>query len=75
VSIDGPENLNGARKNANGGDPFQKSLAGFRKLQNAGVSPVISCTLNQFNAGHVEEITEFISRDLKAQRARIGKGF
>jgi len=71
VSIDGPEDLNGARKSANAGDTFHKSLAGFRKLQNAGVSLGISCTLNQFNVGHVEEITKFIYHDLKAE----GMGF
>jgi uncharacterized protein len=71
VSIDGPGSLNGARIDAGGRETFQKSLAGFRKLQSAGISPGISCTLNQFNIDRVEEIAEFVSRDLQAQ----GMGF
>jgi len=71
ISIDGPKNLNRARRDAQGEDSFQESLAGYRKLQGAGISPGISCTLNRFNTHRVEEITKFISEDLGAQ----GMGF
>lgn len=71
VSIDGPENLNGARRDVMGRDTFHEALEGFLKFQDAGISPGISCTLNRFNSNHVELITKFISDDLRAK----GMGF
>jgi uncharacterized protein len=71
VSLDGPGELNGARQGADGNDTFRRALAGYRKLTEAGISPGISCTLNQYNASHIEEITRFIAEDLEAP----GMGF
>lgn len=72
VSIDGPEDLhNAARKDVVGNNTFDKALTGYRKLQAAGIAPGISCTLNCFNIGHIEEITNFIVEELKPE----GMGF
>lgn len=71
VSVDGPENLNGARKDPMGKETFHKAIAGLRKFHEVGIFPGISCTLNKFNSGHIEEITKFIADDLKA----LGMGF
>jgi uncharacterized protein len=66
VFIDGPGNLlNGARKDLQGNDTFDKALAGYRTLQDAGIGVGISCTLSRYNVEHITEITEFIVNDLK----------
>jgi uncharacterized protein len=67
ISIDGPGTLNEARKDVNGRDSLQRALEGFRKFQDAGISPGISCTLNQSNADHIEEIIRFFADTLKIQ--------
>jgi uncharacterized protein len=65
VSIDGPKHLHDvARRDSAGKDTFDKVLAGYSKLREAGINPGISCTLNQFNIGHINEIAEFISGEL-----------
>jgi uncharacterized protein len=71
VSLDGPEILNAARVDPNGKSTFKRALAGFRRLQEAGLSPGISCTLNKYNSDHIDEITRFISSDLQID----GMGF
>lgn len=72
VSIDGPEYLhNEARKDIMGSNTFNEVLAGYRKFQKAGITPGVSCTLNKFNIGHIEEITNFIVEELKP----LGVGF
>jgi uncharacterized protein len=64
VSLDGPAHLNGARRAAGGGETVKKALAGYWKLREAGISAGISCTLNQYNAGHIEEAASFFADDL-----------
>ena len=71
VSIDGPGVLNGARKDIEGNDTFDKALAAYCRFQDAGINVGISCTLNRFNVEHITEIAEFIVNDLKPS----GMGF
>lgn len=66
VSMDGPEDLhNGARKDVSGEDTFKKVLAGYRKLQEAGINPGISCTISRFNVERLEDVARFICDELK----------
>jgi len=72
VSIDGPQRLHDlVRHNVDGASTYEAALAGYRKLQNAGVNPGISCTLNKYNVDHIEEIAHFIAQELKPS----GMGF
>lgn len=71
VSLDGPELLNAARVDPSGKSTFKRALAGFRRLQDAGLSPGISCTLNKCNSDHIEEVVSFLSGELKID----GMGF
>lgn len=64
ISIDGPGALNKARKDVNGRESFHRALEGFRKFKEAGISPGISCTLNQYNSDHIEELVQFFSDNL-----------
>jgi uncharacterized protein len=72
VSLDGPEHLHDAARTdgANRGT-FRAALAGYRKLQEAGLKPGVSCTLGPANVHEVEEIVAFIARELRP----AGMGF
>jgi uncharacterized protein len=66
VSIDGPQPLHdAARIDLRGCGTFDMVLAGYKRLQDAGLQPGISCTLNAFTIGHMDEIVDFILSDLK----------
>jgi uncharacterized protein len=66
ISLDGPENLhNAARKDVVGNNTFDEALAAYRMLQEAGVTPGISCTISRFNVEHIEEIVDFIVNELR----------
>jgi uncharacterized protein len=72
VSIDGPRSLHdAARVDEHGHATFDASLAGYMRLQDAGLKPGISCTLNGFTIGHIEEVVDFIIKDLRPN----GMGF
>jgi uncharacterized protein len=72
VSIDGPEPLHdAARKNIAGHGSFAAALAGYRRLQDAGLKPGVSCTLNRHTIDHMDEIVTFIAEELRPE----GMGF
>lgn len=72
ISIDGPKNLHDtARKDMAGNCTFDNTISGYHMLQEAGADPGVSCTLHGFNVEHIEEITEFIVKELKPK----GVGF
>jgi uncharacterized protein len=72
VSIDGPQLLHdAARLDEHHQGTFGLALAGYRRLQEAGLKPGISCTLNSFTVGHIEEIVDFIIQELRPS----GMGF
>jgi sulfatase maturation enzyme AslB (radical SAM superfamily) len=55
VSIDGPRRFhNDTRVDTAGRRMFSRALAGYRKLQEAGVNPGISCTLSVIMLGTSE---------------------
>jgi uncharacterized protein len=65
VSIDGPKHYHdAARKSTTGKDTFDEAIRGYRKLKEAGMNPGISCTLNRHNVEHMDDIVEFISKEL-----------
>jgi uncharacterized protein len=66
VSIDGPGAIHDkTRRGANGKGTFTASVRGFRLLQQAGLQPSISCTLNQANIRHFDETLAFLLEELK----------
>jgi len=66
VSIDGPKHLHdAARVDEHGHGTFDVSLRGYKRLQDAGLNPGISCTLNAINIDFIDEIVDFIICDLK----------
>lgn len=72
VSIDGPRFLhNAARVDEYNHGTFDAALAGYKRLQDAGLKPGISCTLNGFTIDHMEELVDFIIKDLRPN----GMGF
>lgn len=72
ISIDGPRHLHdAARKDALGSGTFDSALRGFRLLQDAGLNPSVSCTLNAFTIHYIDEIVDFIINDLHPR----GMGF
>jgi uncharacterized protein len=72
VSIDGPEDLHdAARVDLHDHGTFRQALAGFRKLQQGGAQPGVSCTLSRFNVGQIERVTRFIAEELRPS----GMGF
>lgn len=72
VSIDGPKMLHDTfRVDKYGKGTFDAALAGYKNLQDAGLKPGISCTLNGSTIGHIEEIVDFIIKDIKPN----GMGF
>jgi uncharacterized protein len=72
VSIDGPQKMHdSARVDLNGTGTFVAAIKGFRALQDAGLSPGVSCTLNSFTINHIDEIVDFVILDLKPR----GMGF
>lgn len=72
VSIDGPGPLHDAsRKNLAGHGSFDAALRGYRKLQDVGLKPGVSCTLNRNNIDHMDEIVAFIAEELRPE----GMGF
>src|SRR5208283_1192673 len=72
VSIDGPQILHdSARVDEHGRGTFLAALAGYRQLQDAGLNPGVSCTLNALTIDHIDEIVDFIIDDLKP----AGMGF
>ena len=67
VSIDGPRHLHDAsRKDGRGQGSFDGALRGFRLLQQAGLDPSVSCTINEFTLHHMDEVVDFIVKDLGA---------
>jgi uncharacterized protein len=72
VSLDGPQLLHdAARVDEHRHGTFGAALAGYRRLQDAGLKPGISCTLNGFTIDHIDEIVDFILADLRPS----GMGF
>lgn len=72
VSMDGPQLLHdAARVNEHGLGTFDAAVAGYKRLQSAGLQPGISCTLNGFTIEHIDEIVDFILTDLRP----VGMGF
>lgn len=72
VSIDGPQALHDAARVTTGGaGTFQAALRGYRMLQDAGIGPSVSCTLNALTLSHVDEIVDFVIDELKP----AGMGF
>jgi uncharacterized protein len=72
VSIDGPRLLHdAARVDEHDHGTFDAALAGYKRLQDAGLKPGISCTLNGFTIDHIEELVDFIIKDLRPN----GMGF
>jgi uncharacterized protein len=72
VSIDGPQILHdSARVDEHGRGTFLAALAGYRKLQDAGLKPGVSCTLNALTIDRIDEIVDFMIDDLKP----AGMGF
>lgn len=66
VSIDGPQYLHdAARIDEHGHGTFAAAMSGYRRLQDAGLKPGISCTLSASTIGHIDEIVDFIIDDLK----------
>jgi uncharacterized protein len=72
VSLDGPQLLHdAARVDEHHRGTFDAALAGYRRLQDAGLKPGISCTLNGFTIDHMDEIVDYILEDLRPS----GMGF
>lgn len=72
VSIDGPQALHDAgRVDEHGHGTFDVVLAGYKRLQDAGLKPSVSCTLSGFTIPHMDEIVDFIIDDLRPK----GVGF
>ncbi|MGA2180288.1 MAG: radical SAM protein [Verrucomicrobiota bacterium] len=72
VSLDGPRLLHdAARVDEQDHGTFDAALAGYRRLQDAGLKPGISCTLNGFTIDHIDELVDFIIKDLRPN----GMGF
>ena len=72
VSIDGPKHLHDlSRLYVEGTTTFDDAIKGFYKLQDAGVSPGISCTISKYNVDSLEEVAEYIAKSLKPS----GMGF
>ncbi len=65
ISIDGPRHLHdAARKDCIGAGTFDSALRGFRRLQEEGLNPSVSCTLNAYTIQFMDEIVDFIINDL-----------
>ncbi len=72
VSIDGPQILHdSARIDQHGNGTFNEALRGYRLLQDAGLNPGISCTLNAYTIRNIDKIVDFIINELKPK----GMGF
>lgn len=72
VSIDGSQEFHdAARVDINCGRTFERAVRGYKKLQDSGLSPGISCTLCSSNVEHTEEIAEYFVQELKPS----GMGF
>ncbi|MGD0080904.1 MAG: radical SAM protein [Methanoregula sp.] len=72
VSIDGPQILHDSARIDEWGDgTYHAAIRGYRRLQDAGLKPGISCTLNAFTIKHIDEIVDFIIDEIKPQ----GLGF
>ncbi|GAB6178769.1 thioether cross-link-forming SCIFF peptide maturase [Desulfotomaculum defluvii] len=72
VSVDGPSiyhDLN--RKDNLGQGSFSKAIEGYLKLKEAGAKPGISCTLGHDSLEHIEEIVQYIIKEIKPS----GMGF
>jgi uncharacterized protein len=65
ISIDGPCHLHdAARKDCIGTGTFDSAIRGFRLLQREGLNPSVSCTLNAFTIQFMDEIVDFIIKEL-----------
>jgi len=72
VSIDGPKHLHDAtRPDTARTGSFDRALAGYQRLQQAGLQPGVSCTLSRYNIDAIEEVTDYIIKELRPQ----GMGF
>jgi uncharacterized protein len=66
ISIDGPEALHdSARKDLAGVGTYSKAISAYRRFQDSGIVPGVSCTLTKYNIDHIEEIARFIANELR----------
>lgn len=72
VSIDGPESVHDKTRFLPGRHgSWKQSVKGYKLLQESGLKPSISCTLNQYNIDKFDETLSFIVEELKP----LGLGF
>jgi uncharacterized protein len=72
VSIDGPREIHDAnRVFTNKQGTFTEVVRNFRRLQEAGINPSISCTINPWNVDSLQEIFRWMISELKIK----GLGF
>lgn len=65
VSIDGPKDIHNLnRVYRDGSGSFDKTLAGFRILREAGIKPTISCVLSKGSLGHASNIIHWLLDEL-----------
>ncbi len=61
VSIDGPRHMHDAgRVDRHGRPTYHRALAGYRRLQRAGLRPAVSCTISSHNVAHLPEVARFL---------------
>jgi uncharacterized protein len=72
ISWDGPDEFHDSvRLDVGGGPTSAKALRAFHLLQDAGLTPGISCTIHRYNVDHIVEIAQYIAEKLKPS----GMGF
>ncbi len=59
ISLDGPKDIHGIIR---GKGNFDLTLEGIRNLNNAGIYPTISFTINKLNIGHIREFIKEIEK-------------
>jgi len=64
-SIDGPEVIHDAQRVTTGGKgTFEKVLANFRRCQEAGLNPAVSCTINPSNLEVLPQVMSWLIEEL-----------
>lgn len=65
ISIDGPRHIHdAARINTRNKGTFDGAVRGFKAMQAAGVNPGVSCTLTRHNIDLIEDVVDFIVKEL-----------
>jgi len=64
VSLDGMRRHNTHRRYHNGRETFDDTLKGYKMLQEAGISPSITCLSTQTNVYDLDEIFDFFVEEL-----------